>query len=99
MTGSFARLVEVVAGPRRASHCKYCGRPIEWATKLSTERRDGGRNIAKNVPLNPNALTLRYDRTESGVKFEVLSADALHFVTCPKKPAKPRRPRMFGGRG
>lgn len=96
---AFERMLHVLAGPRRPSRCKYCGRPIEWATRLSTERREGGRNIAKNVPLNPNALTLRYDRTETGVKVEVLSAEALHFVSCPQKPAKPKRPRMFGGRG
>lgn len=99
MTATYTHLIHVLAGPRRASHCKYCGRPIEWATKLSTERRQGGRNIAKNVPLNPHALTVRYDRTEAGVKVEVLSAEALHFVTCTKKPARPKRPRMFGGRG
>lgn len=98
MTNGTDRLIAIMAGNRRASHCKYCGRPIEWAMKLSTERRDGGRNIAKNVPLNPNALVLRYERNERGLKFEVLSANALHFATCTKKPELQRRPRMFGGR-
>lgn len=92
------RMIAILAGNRRASHCRYCGRPIEWATKLSTERRGGGHNSAKNVPLNPNALVMRYERNENGLKFEWLNADALHFVTCPKRPAPQRRPRMFGGR-
>jgi hypothetical protein len=98
LTTGAERLISVLAGRRSPSHCKFCGRAIEWATKLSTERRDGSHNKASNVPLNPNALVLRYDRNEAGLKFEVLSANALHFTTCTKKPARQARPRMFGGR-
>lgn len=95
---TFARTISVLANRRSPGHCKFCGKPIEWAVKQSTERRQGGRNIAKNVPLNPNAMTLRIERSEGGVKFEVLDAGALHFTTCTKKPAPTKRPRMFGGR-
>jgi hypothetical protein len=93
------RFLSVLAGPHDPSRCKFCGRPIMWATKLSTPKRDGGRNKAMNVPLEVNALVLRYDRTEGGLKVEVYDARALHFVNCRKRPERSTRPRMFGGRG
>lgn len=94
----YQKLVFVLAGARKTSHCKYCRQPIEWATKLSTPRREGGHNKAKSVPLNANALMLRYERGENGVKCEVYDLSALHFTTCTKKADIPRRPRTFGGR-
>jgi len=83
------RLLHILAGPRRSSHCRYCGRPIEWATTAPR---------GKVVPLNPNPFVLRYERNAGGVKFLVIGADNLHFVTCTKRPAKPTRMRIFGGR-
>jgi hypothetical protein len=87
-------MIAVFAGRRSRSHCKFCGRPIEWATKLAS----GGKSKTTNVPLNPNAMVVGYDRTAGGVKYELLDSAALHFVTCTKMPDKPKRPRMFGGR-
>lgn len=87
MTCGEGRLMHVVVGSRRPAHCRDCGRPIEWAVNSN----------GKNVPLNPNALVLRYDRNGGGVKFEVVSANAVHFASCPRRKERERRPRMFGG--
>lgn len=83
-----ARVLHVLVS-RRSSHCRYCGKPIEWAVTAPH---------GKSVPLDPNPFILRYERNPGGVKFAVVSADALHFVTCKKRPEKPKRMRMFGGR-
>jgi len=85
----------IVAGDRRPGRCKFCRKPIEFVTRLASDSRRG-HNKAKLIPINPNALTLRYERTAGGIKVEVLDAGAIHFATCAKKP--PRPPRMFGGR-
>jgi hypothetical protein len=82
------RLVYVVAGSRRPGACRDCGKAIEWVVNAN----------GKNVPLNPNALVLRYDRNAGGVKFEVVSPTAVHFATCPRRRDRVKRPRMFSGR-
>lgn len=92
---TYTRTILVLANRRSPGHCKYCGKPIEWALKASTKRRDGSQSKATNVPLNPNAMTLRVERSEGGVKFDVLDAAALHFTTCTKQPSKPWSSRPF----
>lgn len=84
------RLISILAGARRSSQCRDCGRPIEWGISAPH---------GKYVPLDPNPLVLRYDRNAGGVKFLVISANNLHFLTCKKRRQEARRPRVFGGRG
>lgn len=82
------RLIYVVVGSRRPGSCRDCGRPIEWVVS----------SAGKNLPLNPHPLVLRAHENAGGVKFEVVSSNNLHFVTCQRKRERPKRPRAFGGR-
>jgi hypothetical protein len=86
------RLLFLVAGPRRFGRCKHCHARIEWATVAPKGR---------TVPLDPNPLVLRvHVNDDTGIKFQVVSANNLHFATCTNKPArvKTQRPRLFAGR-
>lgn len=88
---------------KSTAHCKYCGRQIQFVTRTSTTKPNGQQSFAKTVPIQPHPLVLRYDRTELGMKLAVISADALHFGHCPRRPqpvrSTTRRPwRNFGGR-
>lgn len=73
------RLIKVVDGSRKLGTCKFCGRPVEWATTPK----------GKNLPLQPNAIRLHVDvNTETRVRFEVFPASAVHIPRCPYWPKK-----------
>jgi hypothetical protein len=83
------RLIQILDTTRRASHCRDCGRPIEWATLAGK---------GKFVPIEPNPLVLNYVRNpETHVRFLVISANNLHFTRCTKRKERPERLRRFGG--
>lgn len=82
------RLIQILDGSRRTSHCRDCGKPIEWGTLAGK---------GKYVPLEPNPLVLRYVRNIGGVRFLVISANNLHFLCCKKRKERPERRRRFGG--
>lgn len=84
------RLMQILAGPRRESHCRECGRPIEWAVLAGTP--------ARYVALNPNPLVLAYPRNAGGVKLAEISVNNKHRLTCRRRQQSARRGRMFGGR-
>lgn len=77
------RTLQIVDAPRRPSHCRDCGKPIEWATLAGK---------GKAIPLNPNPLILGYMRNSGGVKFATISARNLHFATCRARRAREARP-------
>jgi hypothetical protein len=82
------RLIQILDTTRRPSHCRDCGRPIEWATLAGK---------GKYVPVEPNPLVLNYVRNPGGVRFLVISANNLHFTRCTKRKERPERMRRFGG--
>jgi hypothetical protein len=80
------RVLHVVSGNRRPGTCKYCGKAIEWATTPK----------GKFLPLKAHAFVMRTEMNpDTHVRFDVLTADAVHMASCPSQP--PRSPRSRAG--
>jgi hypothetical protein len=72
----------------RKGRCRYCRRPVIWAT---TPTRVGKR--ARCLPFDARPVPLRRERNdETGVVIEFWPRASLHVVTCPKHPPRPTYP-------
>lgn len=72
-----ARLVRVMSQVRKPGRCRDCRQRIEFA--VSADR-------GKYVPLNPDAFILRTEQNPTtGVWFDIVAADGLHFTTCGRR--------------
>lgn len=84
-----SHLITIVASSVRRGTCKYCSRPIVWATVAS---RPG--QPAKDLPFTaPRPFPVSGLTAETGVTFEEWPRGALHFVTCAHRPPRRRKAR------
>lgn len=83
-------IVETAARDGRPGVCMYCKKPIVWFTTAPKGRR---------MPFNPRPMVLsRSVNPDTGVQFDLLSSESLHFVTCPNQPKRTDAPPRTGAR-
>lgn len=68
----------------RPGRCRHCRAPVEWHLT----------GKGKYLPFDRAPLVLsRHENADTTVRFEMVSPESLHFVSCKNKPARPGRER------